>query len=180
MHLALLPSGMLMRVFCRIVRVLRSVVNRTWEYCTNRRYIATQTIRHCPSRFGTLTGQHFAKESFGSGPTSATLHQDIEHVTVLVHRAPKVILLATPVAGASMSQPAPASPRRRQTVHRLLRPHGADYRSRYGRGARRPRLCRRARCLASSTVSSSTWRGATRVCYATACPRPGRLPGLTD
>ena len=89
LHLTLLPSRMLMRVFCPIVRVSRSVVNCAWEYCTNRRGIATQTVRHYPSRLSALTGQHFAEESFGSDPISATLHQDVEHVAVLVHSAPQ-------------------------------------------------------------------------------------------
>lgn len=56
--------------------------------------IARQPVRHQPVRFASLSFQQLAKEAFGCSPISSRLHEDVDHVAVLVDGAPQVLKLA--------------------------------------------------------------------------------------
>ena len=58
-----------------------------------RRTIASQLVGHETARFQSLTLEEFPKESTRRTPVSPGLHQDIDQVTILIHRAPQILAL---------------------------------------------------------------------------------------
>ena len=56
--------------------------------------VASQLIGHEAVRFLSLTLEEFPKESSCRRPVAARLYEDIDHVTVLVNRAPEILALA--------------------------------------------------------------------------------------
>ncbi len=58
-----------------------------------RRTIASQLVGHETGRFQSLTLEECPKESTRRTPVPPGLHQDIDQVTILIHRAPQILAL---------------------------------------------------------------------------------------
>ncbi len=58
-----------------------------------RRRIASQLVGDQPPRHATLPLQQLAEESFGGFPITARLDENIDHVTILINRTPKILPL---------------------------------------------------------------------------------------
>ena len=56
--------------------------------------IARQLVRHQSVRFTALSLQQPAKEAFRCSPIPSWLHEDVDHVAILVDGAPKILTLA--------------------------------------------------------------------------------------
>ena len=66
-----------------------------WEDFSVRSRIAWQLVGHELQRWSLLVLQDLAKEAFGGFLVSVACDQDIEDVTILVHRSPKIMAFAT-------------------------------------------------------------------------------------
>ena len=64
------------------------------HHLTFRRAVAPQLVGHQHTRGVTQIFQQFAEESLGGSGVASALHQDIEHVPVLIDRPPEVMELA--------------------------------------------------------------------------------------
>ena len=58
-----------------------------------RRTVASQLVGHETARFLSLTLEESPKESARRTPIPAGLHEDLDQVTILIHRAPKILAL---------------------------------------------------------------------------------------
>ena len=93
-HLTLaLPRG-LMRDLGPIVLVTFRAMDDGRHDAPMRRRIASQLVGDQPPRHATLPLQQLAEESFGGFPITARLDEDIDHITVLIHRTPEVLTFA--------------------------------------------------------------------------------------
>ena len=110
-HLPLALSGRLMRHFGAVVRIAVRAVGDRWHHPSVRGRIAPQLIRNQAARETALPLQQLPEEPDGRVPIPSRLDQNVEEVTVLVHRSPQV-LLAT-VEGDNTSSRYHVSPRRR-------------------------------------------------------------------
>ena len=57
--------------------------------------IAAQLVHHQPKRRSSLILQELPKEPSGRPPVPTGLHEYIDHVAVLVHRAPEIVAPAS-------------------------------------------------------------------------------------
>ncbi len=55
--------------------------------------VAAQLVGHETARFPLLALEEFSEESARRTPVPAGLHEDIDQVTILIHRAPKILAL---------------------------------------------------------------------------------------
>ena len=93
-HLTLLLPGTLVRDLGPVVLVLtRSMFNR-WEDLTMGSGIAPESVGGQLPRSLTLALQHLAKETLSSPLISFLRHENIDHVTVLIHCSPKGVELS--------------------------------------------------------------------------------------
>ena len=93
-HLTLLLPGTLVRDLGPVVLVLtRSMFNR-WEDLTMGSGIAPESVGGQLPRSLTLALQHLAKETLSSPLISFLRHENIDHVTVLIHCLPKGVELS--------------------------------------------------------------------------------------
>src|SRR5262245_2223897 len=56
--------------------------------------VASQFIGNDAQWFSALTTQQSSKESLGSALIPMSLNEDVDHVAVLIHRTPQILLLA--------------------------------------------------------------------------------------
>jgi hypothetical protein len=56
--------------------------------------VASQFVGNDPQWFRTLATQQFSKESLSSAVIPMRLNQNVDHVTILIHGAPQILLLA--------------------------------------------------------------------------------------
>ena len=84
----------------RLVGVLRSIIQvavlsmfDTGQYLAHRSTIAPQLIRDDDSRDVCQSLEQLAEELLGRVRVSPALHQNIEHVPLLVHRTPEIMAL---------------------------------------------------------------------------------------
>src|SRR5262245_10847004 len=92
-HLPFSFSGVLMRDFSAIVRVTAGVVRHVRQNSSERSSITFQFIGDDSHWFFALVSQQSQKESFGRTLITARLKQNVDDVTVLIDRPPKVMLL---------------------------------------------------------------------------------------
>ena len=92
-HRPLALPGRLMRVLGPVVQILRPPVLHRRHHLAVRHLVAGELVgdehpRHVPQAL-----EQFAEELLGGHRVSARLHQDVEHVAVLVDRTPQVLLM---------------------------------------------------------------------------------------
>ena len=91
-HLPLALTGRLMRDLHSVVFVLPGAVHYGRHHGAVRRRVAAQRVRDQPARLAALSLQQRAEELCGRPPIAPRLHQDVEHVAVLVHGPPQILL----------------------------------------------------------------------------------------
>ena len=91
-HLPLALTSRLMRDLRSVVFVLPSTVDHGRHHGAVRRRVAAQLVRDQPARLAALFFQELAEESSGRPPIAPRLHQDVEHVAILVHGPPQILL----------------------------------------------------------------------------------------
>jgi len=84
-----LPRGS-MRVLTPVIEVATLPVFHSRQDFALGRPVALQLIRNDHARDTPLTLEQLAKELLGGVLVAATLHQNVEHVIVLIHRAPEI------------------------------------------------------------------------------------------
>ncbi len=72
--------------------------------------VASQFVGNDPHWFGTLTAQEPSKVSFRGTLITMRLHQNVDHVTVLIHGTPQPLLLAIDSNGNLIQVPVVAEP----------------------------------------------------------------------
>ncbi len=93
-HLSFPMSRRLMRDFGSIVSVLVGVVDDGGHDLAVSGAVAFQLVGDQPPGRASLPLQQLAEESFGGFPITARLDEDIEHITILIYRAPEVLAFA--------------------------------------------------------------------------------------
>ena len=91
-HLALPLTRGLVGDLGSIVRVLISDVDHRRHHGAARGGVGAQLVGDQPARDTALGFQQFPKESDGCSPIPVRLHEDVQDVTVLVYRAPQILL----------------------------------------------------------------------------------------
>ena len=91
-HLALALAGRLMREFGPIVLVLRRAVHDRRHHATVGRRVAAQLVGDQPAGHTALAFQQLPEEAFGRVPITSRLHEDVDHVAVMVDGAPEILL----------------------------------------------------------------------------------------
>jgi hypothetical protein len=92
-HLSLTLSDRLMRDFSPIVSVGFGVVHDGRHDSAPRCLIGPQLVGDQPAAFPFLTFQELAKESFGCTLITTGLHENINHVAILVDSSPQILPL---------------------------------------------------------------------------------------
>ena len=82
-----------MRDFGAIVRVSPRVMGDQRHAVPMGDTVAAQLVGHEPHGFLSLTLQQAAKESPRCTPVPTGLYEDVDQVTVLIHRAPEILAL---------------------------------------------------------------------------------------
>ena len=90
-HLALAVAGRLMRHFDAIVRIRGCAVHDRRDQGTAGGLIARQLVGDQAARDGALCFQELAEESDRSSPIPSGLHEDVDHIPILVNRPPQVL-----------------------------------------------------------------------------------------
>ena len=90
-HLALAVAGRLMRHFDAIVRIRGCAVQDRRDQGTAGGLIARQRVGDQAARDGALCVQELAEESDRSSPIPSGLHEDVDHIPILVTRPPHVL-----------------------------------------------------------------------------------------
>ena len=90
-HLAFPLSRRLVRDFGAVVRILNDAVDRRRHHAAARRRVAAQLVGDQSARDITLAFEKLPKEPHRGATISARLHEDIEHVAILIHRSPEVL-----------------------------------------------------------------------------------------
>ena len=90
-HLALAVAGRLMRHFDAIVRIRGCAVQDRRDQGTAGGLIARQLVGDQAARDGALCVQELAEESDRSSPIPSGLHEDVDHIPILVNRPPQVL-----------------------------------------------------------------------------------------
>ena len=118
-HLALSLAGRLVRDFGAIVRVLVRAVNHRRHHGTERRWVAAQLVRDQPARLSALSFQELTEEPLSRPLVPPRCHKDAEHVPVLVHGPPQILLppldlheQLVQMAGVALAAPAVPQPPR--------------------------------------------------------------------
>ena len=83
-----------MRKLSAIVGVLLGIVSYVRQDRSLRSAVALQSVGDHPQWLLALTSQQSAQESLGGALIAARLQQNIDDITVLIHRTPKIMLLA--------------------------------------------------------------------------------------
>ena len=96
-HLTLALACRLMGHFGSIVRVLVRDVDHGWHHGPTSRRIAAQLVRDQTSRYRSLALQQLPEEARGGTPIAPGLHEDVDHVAVLVDR----VVCENPTEGGS-------------------------------------------------------------------------------
>ena len=91
-HLALPVTRRLVGDLGSIVRVLISDVDRRRRHGAARGGVGAQLVGDQSSRNTALGFQQLPKESDGCSPIPVRLHEDVQDVTVLVYRAPQILV----------------------------------------------------------------------------------------
>src|SRR4051812_28741699 len=82
-----------MRDFGSIVGVPLHAVSHVPEDGLDGSGVASQFVGNDPQWFGTLAAQESSKESFCGALITMWLDQDVDHVAVLIHGTPQILLL---------------------------------------------------------------------------------------
>ena len=90
-HLSFLLARVLVRDFCPVVLVALGSVNNRWKHLPMRSRIASQLIGHELPGWSLLMLQRLAKKPLRSSAIPPLGHQNIDHVSVLIHRAPQIM-----------------------------------------------------------------------------------------
>ena len=90
-HLALAVAGRLMRYFDSIVRIRGCAVHDRRDQSTAGGLIARQLVGDQAARDGALCFQELVEESDRSSPIPSGLHEDVDHIPILVNRPPQVL-----------------------------------------------------------------------------------------
>ena len=91
-HLVLPLTRRLVGDLGSIVRVLISDVDHGRHHGAARGGVGAQLVGDQSSRDTALGFQQFPKESDGCSPIPVRLHEDVQDVTVLVYRAPQILV----------------------------------------------------------------------------------------
>ena len=91
-HLSLALSSRLMRAFRSIVLVSRRAVHHRGHDRALGRGVAAELVRDQTARGAALSFQQFSEETFGRPLIAPGLHEDVDHVAVLVDRSPAILL----------------------------------------------------------------------------------------
>ena len=92
-HLPFSLASWLMRDFSSIVGVSLHTVSHIAEDISYSSGVASQLVGNDPPWFRTLATQEFSKESLCRALITPRLNQDVDHVTVLIHGTPQILLL---------------------------------------------------------------------------------------
>jgi hypothetical protein len=96
-HLSLALARRLMRDFGSIVFVLlRAVHDRRHHHAVGSR-VAAQLVRNQKPWLAALPFQQFPEEAFGRTAIAPWLKEDIDHVAVLIHGPPEILLVSLDV-----------------------------------------------------------------------------------
>ena len=82
---------MLVGNFGSVVFILAGSMGNRWEDLSVRSLIASKLVGDELQRWFLLVFQHLVKEALSSSPVSAACDQDIEDVTILIDRSPKIM-----------------------------------------------------------------------------------------
>ncbi len=93
-HLPLSLAGRLMRDFGAIVGVASRVMTNGRQEGSKRSSIAFEFVSDDSKRLFPLAAHQSLKEPLGGALISTWLNQDVNHVAVLIHGPPKILLLA--------------------------------------------------------------------------------------
>ena len=93
-HLPFPLAGWLMRGFGSIVGVPLHTVSHVAEDASHGSGVASQFVGNDPQWFGTLAAQESSKESLCGALITMRLDQNVDHVAVLIHGTPQILLLA--------------------------------------------------------------------------------------
>jgi hypothetical protein len=83
-----------MRVLSPVVQVSTGSMPHIGQYLTMRNPVAAQAIGDDTLRLVLQADEQALEEALGRRRVPPVLHQDVEHDTVLVHRAPETVQLA--------------------------------------------------------------------------------------
>ena len=133
LHLALSPSGGLVRVFGTVVQPLVPAVLDRWQEILLCRGIAGEFVGDHDPRRSPLPLQELAKQSLGGSCITPALNQNVEHDAVLVDGAPQPVrrpgdldddLIEVPLVAGSRQAPPdlvrePLAKLQRPLPHRL-------------------------------------------------------------
>ncbi len=118
-HLPLALTSRLMRDRRSVVFVLPSTVDHGRHHGTMRGRVAAELVCDQPARLAALSSQQLAEEPFGRPSIAPRLHQDVEHVAVLVHGTPQILLPPldpheqfVQIPGVALAAPAVSQPPR--------------------------------------------------------------------
>jgi hypothetical protein len=92
-HLTFALSRGLMGPFGAIVRVSRRIMGDQRHEVPMGDTVAAQLVGHEPHRFLSLTVQQAAKESPRCPRVPTGLYEEVDQVTILIHRAPEILAL---------------------------------------------------------------------------------------
>ena len=87
-HLSLPLARRLVGNLSSVVGVLLGGMDYRWHDLAMSGRVASQLIGNQPPRHAALPLQELAKEAFGGFPITARLDEDIDHITILIHRTP--------------------------------------------------------------------------------------------
>ena len=93
-HLAFTLSRRLVRDFGAVVRILIRAVDHGRHHRAARCRVTAELVGDQPARDTAFAFQQLPEEPDRSTTIPARLHQDVEHVTVLVHGPPQILLAA--------------------------------------------------------------------------------------
>ena len=94
----------------RVVRVLSRVVDNGRHNDSLRRTVTSQLVGDQSPRRTTLAFEQLAKEAPRRSPITACLHQDVDHVAVLIHRTPQILPLTADGDEDLVEMPSTAEP----------------------------------------------------------------------
>ena len=100
----------LMRYLAPIVRILRRVMRHQRHHRAMCDAITSEFVGHKSERFATLALQESAEEPSRCSPIPARLHEDVDHVSVLVNGTPEVLALTVDGDEQFVQQPDVAEP----------------------------------------------------------------------
>ena len=103
-HLALALTGRLVRYLGAIVGVLVCAVDQRRHHSAAGRWVTAQLVRDQPARLAALSFQELAEEPSGRPPIAPRLHKDVEHVAILVHGPPQILLPPPDLGSIRVSQ----------------------------------------------------------------------------